>query len=47
MRHGLLTQVIPFTSLPIESGSMSMKNMMLVMSSWGMKGRLESLVMER
>ena len=36
-----------FTSLPIESGSVSMRNMMVVMSSWGMIGRLESLVVER
>ena len=32
-----------FHSLPIESGSASMRNMMVVMSSSGMTGRLESL----
>ena len=36
-----------FHFIPIESGSMSMRNMMVVMSSWGMTGRLESLVMEK
>ena len=43
----LMTQVHSFTSLPIESGSASIRNMMVVMSSWGMIGRLELLVAEK
>eukprot|EP00253_Pinus_taeda_P015604 PITA_15604 len=43
----LIDSVHPFTSLPIESGSASMRNIMVVMSSWGMTRRLESLVAKK
>ena len=36
-----------FHFTPLESGSVSMRNMMVVMSSWEMTGRLESLVAEK
>ena len=38
----LIDLVHPFTSIPIESGSASMRNMMVVMSSWGMIERLRT-----